>query len=220
MPIRLRCPHCNAKLSIASRKAGQTINCPGCNTSIEVPPSEDTAPPQKHPPQTAAPEGRRAAGEMPEDDEGGVTFRRPDSEFEEMDLTPMVDVTFLLLIFFMITASFTIQKTLRFPPPEPEKEGVSQTPQKPEDFKETSVMIEIDENNQFTVDGETVADRSALSDVIRRKMYAESRPKTEVVIVRHYFSSHEMTVLAADAAMEAEIQKIRMGIKPGTAPPD
>ncbi len=32
-----------------------------------------------------------------------------------MDLTPMVDVTFLLLIFFMITASFSLQKTLEFP---------------------------------------------------------------------------------------------------------
>src|SRR5688572_20269137 len=29
----------------------------------------------------------------------------------EMDMTPMVDVTFLLLIFFMVTASFTMQKS-------------------------------------------------------------------------------------------------------------
>ena len=36
----------------------------------------------------------------------------------EMDMTPMVDVVFLLLIFFMLTASFTMQKSLNIPKPE------------------------------------------------------------------------------------------------------
>ena len=62
---------------------------------------------------------------------------------EEMDLTPMVDVTFLLLIFFMITASFSIQKTLEVPPPDPEEKGAS-TSQKLEDIKEQSVEVHID----------------------------------------------------------------------------
>jgi len=58
-----------------------------------------------------------------DDDEEGFGSRADDEE--ELDLTPMVDVTFLLLIFFMITASFSIQKTLSVPPPDPEKEGAS-----------------------------------------------------------------------------------------------
>lgn len=33
----------------------------------------------------------------------------------ELDMTPMVDVTFLLLIFFMVTASFSLQKSIRVP---------------------------------------------------------------------------------------------------------
>jgi len=42
-------------------------------------------------------------------------FRRKQREEEELDMTPMVDVTFLLLIFFMVTASFTLQKSIEMP---------------------------------------------------------------------------------------------------------
>ncbi|EMI41514.1 ExbD/TolR family protein [Rhodopirellula sp. SWK7] len=33
----------------------------------------------------------------------------------DLDMTPMVDVTFLLLIFFMVTASFSMQKSIQIP---------------------------------------------------------------------------------------------------------
>ena len=35
---------------------------------------------------------------------------------DELDMTPMVDIVFLLLIFFMVTASFTLQKSMQQPP--------------------------------------------------------------------------------------------------------
>ena len=60
------------------------------------------------------------AEEDDDEDEGWGRSRGGDDE--EMDLTPMVDVTFLLLVFFMITASFSIQKTLEVPPPNPDQQ--------------------------------------------------------------------------------------------------
>jgi hypothetical protein len=45
MPIRFACPHCRQKLSVSSRKAGQTADCPRCKRTLEIPsPSEPTAP--------------------------------------------------------------------------------------------------------------------------------------------------------------------------------
>ncbi|MBB3207394.1 biopolymer transport protein ExbD [Rhodopirellula rubra] len=41
----------------------------------------------------------------------GSTLRR----VGDLDMTPMVDVTFLLLIFFMVTASFSMQKSIQIP---------------------------------------------------------------------------------------------------------
>lgn len=45
-------------------------------------------------------------------------MRRANSE--QTDMTPMVDVTFLLLIFFMVTASFSLQKSVAMPPQQSE----------------------------------------------------------------------------------------------------
>ena len=44
--------------------------------------------------------------------EDRTVIRRTD---DELDMTPMVDVTFLLLIFFMITAAFALQKSIEIP---------------------------------------------------------------------------------------------------------
>jgi biopolymer transport protein ExbD len=43
-----------------------------------------------------------------------LPLRRPFRD-GELDMTPMVDVTFLLLIFFMVTASFSLQKSIQMP---------------------------------------------------------------------------------------------------------
>ena len=40
---------------------------------------------------------------------------RASSRTAATDMTPMVDVTFLLLIFFMVTASFTLQRAIAMP---------------------------------------------------------------------------------------------------------
>ncbi|MFQ5731457.1 MAG: biopolymer transporter ExbD [Planctomycetaceae bacterium] len=212
MAIRLRCPNCNAKLSVADRKAGLTVNCPGCKTTVPVP---------GDPVASAVPVSARGRDddwddEPQDDDDAGFQVRRPETEYEGMDLTPMVDVTFLLLIFFMITASFSVSKVLQFPPPDPEKEGAAQTVQKLEDFKEDSIIINVDENNQLIVDEQPLSDPSQLLSTIERIKAAED--KNEIVLVRHYFSSHETTVFVKDVASDAGIQKFRIGIEPGTAP--
>jgi len=209
MPIRLQCPGCNAGLSVASRKAGQSIRCPGCGAEVAVP-----LPVAEQVPEGAAAE--RRWDDEPADEDAELTIRKPETEFEEMDLTPMVDVTFLLLIFFMITASFTIQKVMNYPPPEPEQEGVSQVMQKLEDVEKDSIVIEVDENDQLTVENQPVSDRSQLEGVIGRFM--GEKKTNELLLKSHYYSSHEMTVAIKDAAAAAGIQKFRSGILPGTGP--
>ena len=49
-----------------------------------------------------------------ESDQDEVLVRGKRS-MDEIDMTPMVDVTFLLLIFFMVTAAFSLQKSIQMP---------------------------------------------------------------------------------------------------------
>ena len=66
-------------------------------------------------------------------------------EEPEMDVTPMVDVVFQLLIFFMITANFTMQKSIQVPAEKSDEASSQAVPQIKE--MEESVTVQIDEFN-------------------------------------------------------------------------
>ena len=69
---------------------------------------------------------------------------------DELDLTPMVDVTFLLLIFFMITAAFAAAKAISVPPT---KESDAAPTVTVEDLENDSIVIRIDVENRQMMRG-------------------------------------------------------------------
>ena len=144
-----------------------------------------------------------------EEEEEDFALRRAQTEFEDMDLTPMVDVTFLLLIFFMITASFTMQKAIAFPPPSPEEEGASVQPKQIEDFKDGCVIVEIHEDNSISIDDERIPLDADLAAMLA------SKGKNEMLIDAHENSLHETVVKVVDAGNEVQMQKIRLGSRGG-----
>lgn len=148
--------------------------------------------------------------EEDDDDEDGFGFRSVESEFEEMDLTPMVDVTFLLLIFFMITASFSLQKSIEVPPPNPDEDGVSQSLQTLDDFREESIIVEIDSNNGIYVDDTKLSNPAEIVQAILDRRDSDGKPKSELVLSAHNAARHETVVAVVDAANEVGMQKIRM----------
>lgn len=55
---------------------------------------------------------QRVVGEESE----AVTFRKPRQESVEFDITPMIDMTFLLLIFFLVTSAMDVGRAVELPP--------------------------------------------------------------------------------------------------------
>ena len=210
MPIRFRCTNCNQQLSITSCKAGHLVRCPACEVENVVPQKHESlsatagTEPARSSQDAAA--GRAAQTDFDEDE--GLALRSPETEFEQMDLTPMVDVTFLLLIFFMITASFSLQKTIQVPPPDPEKEGATLTVQEIKEIFDKSIKIEIDERNNIIIDDEPLSDPASLVEAIRKRMRDEG--KTELVLSANYRTVHETVVTVVDAAHEVGMEKIRL----------
>ena len=72
----------------------------------------------------------------------------PQKREDDMDLTPMVDVTFLLLIFFMITAAFALQKSIEVPPVQDDDAAPTQTV---DDLEKDSIVVRIDGDNIFWI---------------------------------------------------------------------
>ncbi len=220
---KVRCPACQAALKIPTPKAA-----PAEPSSAEAPetpkpdPEVVSSPTDQPVPDsvsaTAAPSDEPVSAgallfagvtSVVEEDEDDFQLRRAQTEFEDMDLTPMVDVTFLLLIFFMITASFTMQKAIAFPPPSPEDEGASVQPKQLEDFKDECVIVEIHEDNSISIDDERIPLDADLASMLA------STGKNEMLIDAHENSLHETVVQVVDAGNEVQMQRIRLGTRGG-----
>lgn len=182
--------------------AGRTVGCPACRMSIVVP-SSSTLP---APPSNIDAPVHAAAQLEVADDAGEFTLRRRQTEIEEMDLTPMVDVTFLLLIFFMITASFSLQKTLEVPPPDPETQGASPIPL--DQIEENSVVVRVEPGDVYFVDDRPIADAADLPSALATAMRESNR--SELVIEAADAARHESVVKVYDAGNEIGMQRIRL----------
>ncbi len=167
--------------------------------------NDSPSPPQSE--FSPGPQSQRPA----EDDEEEFTLRRATSDMEEMDLTPMVDVTFLLLIFFMITASFSLTKAIETPAPDPESQG-AQTIQTLEDLQLTSIIVKIDDQDAILVDDEPV-DPADLEDRLGDILLKDK--KNELIIKASPLCKHETFVAVFDAATSADMQKIRLATTRG-----
>jgi serine/threonine protein kinase/biopolymer transport protein ExbD len=136
-----------------------------------------------------------------------VDLGRPEPDFEEMDLTPMVDVTFLLLIFFMITASFTLQKKIDVPPAQSDAVSSVSVPE----MESSAVEAIIDADNQIYVDdlpGESFKEIVSLLEGSRAAADA-----VELKLLIDPESTHEKRIMVADAAAQAGFTKINSVIK-------
>ncbi len=227
---------------MSSRKAGQEVRCPSCQSALKVP--KATADVEPEPDPVAAPAATEDAGSEPTEpspeaipettgspvhslagafavrqstaageDEEDFELRRPQTEFEDMDLTPMVDVTFLLLIFFMITASFSLQKAISFPPPNADEQGAAAEPKELEDFQDQSVIVEIHEDNSISIDYDKIPLDADLPELLKQKMVSDG--KTEMLIDAHERAMHETVVRVVDAGNDVQMQRIRLGSRGG-----
>ena len=237
MAIQFRCHHCNQLLSISTRKAGLTTVCPACLEELQVPAEAEegeipVAAPVVEPAETAvlsvvdrsadrpvdrpAEEFRspgRPKDDDDDDDEDWNPATRKKAENDAIDMTAMVDVTILLLIFFMVTASFAAQKVMETSRPQEEQEeegsggGAVSSVASIDELSESSVVIDIDDHDRITIEGQAVDGMFALREVLSRKLLTEQ--KTEVLIQAHYNALHGTVVSVTDMAMDVGMQRVR-----------
>jgi len=128
--------------------------------------------------------------------------KRQDSEDQsEIDLTPMLDVVFIMLIFFIVTASFVKERSLGLNVPE----NPDNPP--PPDPNSTSILIQVTSADEIFMDNQRVDVRSVRSRIAQKN--AES-PEAPVVVRAHEHSTAETYVAIADAAREANIYNVSL----------
>ena len=145
--------------------------------------------------------------------EDAITRHRSHSGEDEMDLTPMVDVTFLLLIFFMITAAFALQKSLEIPPVKDSEGAVSQSV---DDLEKDSIVVRVDEDNVFWISGPSSPEEQRATSVQEmivklRKVREETLAGSAKMLVQaNGDARHEFVVAALDAGTGVGMEEIRL----------
>ncbi len=137
--------------------------------------------------------------------ESGFSLTRSATQkIEELDLAPMVDVAFQLVLFFMVTATTVLYKTLEIPKPSGETpsgavaQGRSRTL---DELKDDFILVEIDDRGAMKLDREPIEPvRETLVELLRRAR--EKTGRKTMLLSADYGTLHRNAVLAYDAAQE------------------
>lgn len=122
-------------------------------------------------------------------------LRRPEVS---INLTPLIDVVFLLLIFFMVSASFSELTQLVVDLPEAEGAPAS---------TDTTLLLVIDVEGNMTLDGAPVPnDARGLPEALRQRLSGNT--DIPVTLSADAMTPHQYVVTAIDVAAQLNITRL------------
>jgi biopolymer transport protein ExbD len=127
----------------------------------------------------------------------GQKQRAPEDE-AQIDLTPMLDVVFIMLIFFIVTASFIKEAGVEVNRPEASTADPAEN---------VNILIAVTANNEVWMAGRRIDVRAVRANVER--LHAEN-PKGAVVIQADNASTTETVVAVLDASREAGVMDVSL----------
>jgi biopolymer transport protein ExbD len=116
-----------------------------------------------------------------------------EEEEQEINITPMLDVVFIMLIFFIVTASFVKETGIDVNKPDTDQ---------PQSEQKKNILVRIDASNRIFIDGRRVDKRQVRPNIER--LHAQN-PQGTVVIQADNATSNEMIVAVMDASRAAGI---------------
>ena len=130
-------------------------------------------------------------------------IERKGTKAEELNLTPMIDVVFQLLIFFMVTAVFAITPGLDIKLPESEE---AEAPEK------ENLFIVIDEEGDMKLNHKTVTFANLKDELSTKRILLDNT--TMLNILGDEKSFHGQVVKVMDIAMQVGIIDLVIATEP------
>jgi len=116
----------------------------------------------------------------------------------EINITPMLDIVFIMLIFFIVTTSFVKEKGLEVSRP-------SNAP--PKEVKQTRgpIVVKIDASSLISIKGRTLESGAVQANLEREKA---EKPESPLIIAAHPDANTEALVTILDAAKAVGIASV------------
>jgi biopolymer transport protein ExbD len=123
-------------------------------------------------------------------------------EESEVNLTPMLDVVFIMLIFFIVTASFVKESGIDINRPDAQTAEMK---------AQGNILVAISASGQIWIDKRQVDPRAVRANIER--LYAEN-PQGSVVIQADKDSKNGLLVTVMDAARQAGVVNVSIAAQP------
>jgi len=116
----------------------------------------------------------------------------------EINITPMLDIVFIMLIFFIVTTSFVKEQGLEVSRP-------SNAPPKEIKQKKGPIVVKIDANGLISVKGRILEPRAVQANLEREKA---EKPESSLIVAAHPEADTEALVTILDAAQAVGIASV------------
>lgn len=133
-----------------------------------------------------------------------MKFRRKPRENVEINLASLLDVVFILLLFFVVTTTFTRESQLKVELPEAD----SATPAEETQLKTLEVTIAAD--GSYSLNGQSLvkSDLETLSSALQQESAGDS--SLPLVISADARTPHQAVITAMDAAGKLGFSRLRI----------
>jgi len=133
-----------------------------------------------------------------------VKFRRKPRENVDIGLAPLIDVVFILLLFFVVTTTFTRETQLKVDLPE----AASGTPPQQTEVKQLEVVIDIEGN--YSLNGKALlkSDLDALMAALSKESDGDN--SLPLIISADGKTPHQAVITAMDAAGKLGFAHLRI----------
>ena len=119
-------------------------------------------------------------------------------EEAEINITPMLDIVFIMLIFFIVTTSFVKEKGLEVSRP-------SNSPPKQVEQKKGPIVVKIDGSSNITIQGRILEPKAVQANLERQKA---EKPDSPLIVASHPDAETDALITVLDAAKAVNISSV------------
>ena len=140
-----------------------------------------------------------------------MNFRKPRPEDPEINLIPFIDVLLVILIFLMLSTTYSKFTELQVTLPSANADASRDRP--------AEIIVAVAADGRYTVDHQAVDGRNVDALTAALRTAAESRKEPFLIISADAMSTHQAVINVMDAARRAGLSRMTFAAQAGSDAP-